>query len=156
MASNSTKIARIGSQSSASLRAILIDPFRRVVEPHGVDHRLASLQAAVAGIIAWGTELQTGDVLYVDDEALLKRNPAFFALGTRTFAGRGLLVGPERPRMTDVVSTVEDIAKKVRFGVAMDVDKLLTAKCTTFATSEEFFKDLRRQRDEKPKKPARR
>jgi hypothetical protein len=148
MASNSTKIAKIGSPSSASLRAILVDPFRRVVQLHSIDHRLASLQAAVGGSIAWGTELQTGDVLYIDDEALLKRNPAFFALGRRTFAGRGLLVGPERPRMTDVVSTVEEIAKKVRFGIAIDVDKLLTAKCTTFETAEEFFECLRRQRDE--------
>ncbi|MET4519513.1 DUF3846 domain-containing protein [Bradyrhizobium sp. I1.7.5] len=148
MASNSTKIARIGSQSNASLRAILIDPFRRVVQPHRIDHRLASLQAAVGGNIAWGTELQTGDVLYIDDEALLKRNPAFFALGRRSFAGRGLLVGPERPRITDVVSSVEEIAKKVRFDVAMDVDKLLTVKCTTFETAQEFFEYLRRQRDE--------
>lgn len=148
MASNLTKIAKIGSQSNASLRAILIDPFRRVVQSHSIDHRLASLQAAVGGNIAGGTELQTGDVLYIDDEGLLKRNPAFFALDRRTFAGRGLLVGPERPRITDVVSTVEEIAKKVRFGIAMDVDKLLTVKCTTFATSEEFFEYLRRQRDE--------
>ncbi|MDH8528097.1 hypothetical protein QIH07_28210, partial [Klebsiella pneumoniae] len=49
------------------------------------------------GNIAWGTELQTGDVLYIDDEGLLKPNPAFFSLGRRSFAGRGLLVGPERP-----------------------------------------------------------
>ena len=148
MTSNSTKIAKIGSRSSASLRAILIDPFRRVVQPHDIDHRLASLQAAVGGDIAWGTELRTGDVLYVDDEALLKRNPAFFALGRRIFAGRGLLVGPERPRITDVVSTVDEIAKKVRFGIAMDVDKLLTVKCTTLETADDFFEFLRRRREE--------
>ena len=148
MTSNSTKIANIGSQSNASLRAILIDPFRRVVQSHSIDHRLTSLQAAVGGNIAWGTELQTGDVLYIEDEALLKPNPAFFMLGGRTFAGRGLLVGPERPRITDVVSTVEEIAKKVRFGIAVDVDKLLTTKCMTFETAEEFFEYLRRQRDE--------
>ncbi|MCX7321292.1 MAG: hypothetical protein NT113_18025 [Hyphomicrobiales bacterium] len=148
MASNSNKTVANAPKSSALLRAILIDPFRRVVEPHTIDGRLASLQAAVGGHIAWGTELQTGDVLYVDDEALLKPNPAFFALGRRTFSGRGLLVGPERPRMTDVVSTVEEVANGVRFGVAMDVDKLLTAKCTTFETSEEFFEYLRRQRDQ--------
>jgi len=60
------------------MRAILIDPVRRAVEPHTIDDRLASLQAAVEGCIAWGTELKTGDVLYVDDEGLLKPNPAFF------------------------------------------------------------------------------
>ena len=128
--------------------AILINPVKRTVESYTIDHRLASLQAAVGGNIAWGTELQTGDVLYIDDEGLLKPNPAFFSLGRRSFAGRGLLVGPERPHMTDVVSTVEEIAKKVRFGIAVDVDKLLTAKCMTFETAEDFFEYLRRQRDE--------
>ncbi|WP_061026753.1 DUF3846 domain-containing protein [Bradyrhizobium sp. CCH5-F6] len=130
------------------MRAILINPVKRTVESYTIDHRLASLQAAVGGNIAWGTELQTGDVLYIDDEGLLKPNPAFFSLGRRSFAGRGLLVGPERPHMTDVVSTVEEIAKKVRFGIAVDVDKLLTAKCMTFETAEDFFEYLRRQRDE--------
>jgi hypothetical protein len=148
MTSNSTKIAKIGPQASEPLRAILIDPFRRVVQLHSIDHRLASLQAAVGGTIAFGAELQTGDVLYIDDEGLLKSNPVFFSLGRRSFAGRGLLVGPERPRMTDVVSTIEEIAKKVRFGIAVDVDKLLAAKCMTFETAEEFFEYLRRQRDE--------
>ena len=130
------------------MRAILINPVKRTVESYTIDHRLASLQAAVGGNLAWGTELQTGDVLYIDDEGLLKPNPAFFSLGRRSFAGRGLLVGPERPHMTDVVSTVEEIAKKVRFGIAVDVDKLLTAKCMTFETAEDFFEYLRRQRDE--------
>jgi len=130
------------------MRAILINPVKRTVESYTIDHRLASLQAAVGGNIAWGTELQTGDVLYIDDEGLLKPNPAFFSLGRRSFAGRGLLVGPERPHMTDVVSTVDEIAKKVRFGIAVDVDKLLTAKCMTFETAEDFFEYLRRQRDE--------
>lgn len=130
------------------MRAILIDPIRRVVKSHTIDDRLTSLQAAVGGSIAWGTELQTGDVLYIDDEGLLKPNPAFFALGRRSFAGRGLLVGPERPRITDVVSTVEEIAKMVRFGIGVDIGKLLTVKCTTFESSDEFFEYLRRQRDD--------
>ena len=49
------------------MRAILINPVKRTVESYTIDHRLASLQAAVGGNIAWGTELQTGDVLYIDD-----------------------------------------------------------------------------------------
>jgi len=109
---------------------------------------LASLQAAVEGRIAYGTELKTGDLLYVDDEGLLKPNPSFFALGRRPFAGRGLLVGPERGAfITDVVSTVQEIAEMVRFDVSMDVDKLLTPKMTTFDSADEFIEYLRRQRD---------
>lgn len=128
------------------MRAILIDPVRRVVEPYTIDHRLASLQAAVGGLIAWGTELKTGDVLYVDDEALLKPNPAFFALNGRTFPGCGLLVGPENPQITDVVSTVEQITSKVRFDVDVDLDRTLVVKSTTFDSADEFFEYLSRQR----------
>jgi len=128
------------------MRAILIDPARRVVEPHTINGRLASLQAAVEGCIAWGTELKTGDVLYVDDEGLLKPNPAFFALGRNTFAGRGLLVGPENPLITDVVSTVEQITSMVRFDVDVDFDRTLVVKSTTFHSVDEFFEFLSRQR----------
>jgi hypothetical protein len=128
------------------VRAILIDPIRRAIQPHLIDDRLSSLQAAVGGRIAWGTQLKTGDVLYVDDEGLLKANPAFFALGCRTFAGCGLLVGPEQPLITDVVSTVDQVAKLVSFDVSVDVDQLLTVKSTRFNSADEFFDYLRRQR----------
>ena len=73
-----------------------------------------------------------GEVLYIDDEGLLKPNPAFSALNGRTFPGRGLLVGPENPLITDVVSTVEQITSMVRFDVDVDLDRALTVKWTTF------------------------
>lgn len=130
------------------MRSILIDPVTKTVAAHTIDGGLASLQAAVGGLIAYGTELKTGDLLYVDDEGLLKPNPSFFALGRRSFAGRGLLVGPERGAfITDVVSTVQEIAEMVRFNVSMNIDKLLTAKMTTFHSADEFFEYLRRQRN---------
>jgi hypothetical protein len=57
-------------------------------------------------------------------------------------------VGPERGAfITDVVSTVQEIAEMVRFDVSMDVDKLLTPKMTTFDSADEFIEYLRRQRD---------
>ncbi|GAA3846368.1 DUF3846 domain-containing protein [[Pseudomonas] carboxydohydrogena] len=127
------------------MRAILIDPVRRVVEPYTIDHRLASLQAAVGGLIAWGTELKTGDVLYIDDEALLKPNPAFFALNGRTFPGCGLIVGPENPLITDVISTVEQVANMIRFNVDIDLDRALVVKSTTFDSADEFLEYLSRQ-----------
>jgi hypothetical protein len=128
------------------VRAILIDPIRRTVQPHLIDGGLESLQSAVGGTIAWGTQLKTGDVLYVDDEGLLKPDPSFFALGRRIFAGCGLLVGPEKPLITDVVSTVDQVAKLVSFGVSVDLDQLLTVKSTRFSSAKEFFDYLRRQR----------
>ena len=129
------------------MRAILIDPVRRSVQPHSIDGGLASLQAAVGGLIAFGTELKNGDVLYVDDEGLLKPNSAFFRLGRRSFAGRGLLVGPERPVITDVVSTVEEIAAMVCFDVNVDLDELLTVRPTTFDSADAFLEYLRQQRE---------
>lgn len=119
MAFNSIKPVAVAPKAH-TLRAILIDPVRRLVKPHTIDGRLASLQAAVGGTIAWGTELKTGDVLYVNDEGLLKRNPAFFSFGNQTFAGRGLLVGPESPLITDVISSVDEVTAVVRFDVCVD------------------------------------
>jgi hypothetical protein len=91
------EVSMATDEETSFVRAILIDPIRRVIQPHCIDGGLASLQAAVGGLIGFGTEIKTGDVLYVDDEGLLKPNPAFFKLGKRTFAGFALLVGPERP-----------------------------------------------------------
>jgi len=129
------------------MRAILIDPIKQSVEPYTINHHLSSLQRAVGGIIAFGTELKTGDVLYIGDEGLLKPNPSFFALRGRAFAGRGLLVGPERGEFPiDVVSTVDDIKKLMSFDVNVDLDRLLTVKSTTFNSPAEFFDYLRAQR----------
>ena len=129
------------------MRAILIDPHRQTVEFHSIDYRFGSLQAAVGGSIAFGTQLKTGDVLYVDDMGLLKANPTFFALRGRPFAGRGLLVGPERGAFPiDVVSTVDDIKKLVSFDVNVDLDRLLTVKSTTFNSVSELFDHLRARR----------
>ncbi|MDH8238995.1 hypothetical protein QIG13_27625, partial [Klebsiella pneumoniae] len=60
--------------------------------------------------------------------------------------GRGLLVGPENPRITDVISTVEQIASMVRFDVDIDLDRALTVTSTTFHSADEFFEYLSRQR----------
>jgi len=128
------------------MRAILINPKNKTVELHSIDHSLESLQSAVGGTIAWGTQLKTGDVLYVDDEGQLKPDPSFFAMGRRTFAGCGLLVGPERPLITDVVSTVDEVAQLVSFDVGVDLDQPLTVKSTTLKSGDEFFDYLRRQR----------
>jgi hypothetical protein len=108
---------------------------------------LASLQAAVGGLIAFGTELKSGDVLYVDDEALLKLNPTFFRLGKRLFAGYGLLVGPGCPLITDVVSTIEEITATVCFNVGVDLEEILYARSTTFNSADDFLEYLRRQRE---------
>lgn len=79
------------------MRAILIDPIRRAIRPHLIDGKLSSLQAAVGGLIAWGTQRKTGDVLYVDDEGLLKANPAFFALDRALSRAADFWLAPSNP-----------------------------------------------------------
>jgi hypothetical protein len=101
-------------------RAILIDPKLRSITGCTLDGSLDSLCAAIGSGIEFGTELDTGDVLYVDDVGRLTDSPSFFALiGTRqAFAGRGLLVGAERyGSLTDVTSTVDEIARLVTFDI---------------------------------------
>lgn len=124
------------------MRSILIDPAKRAVVPYRINGSVASLQAAVGSLIAFATQLDTGDVLYVDDEGLLRDNPSFFAIagGRHPYAGRGLLVGPETyGAITDVVATVEEVKSLVSFDVEVDLKDLLTVRTITFNSVSDFL-----------------
>ena len=131
------------------MRAIIIDPVLRTVEPYTVDRRLASLQAAVGGLIAFATDLDTGDVLYVNDEGLFADQPKFFALAGahQPFAGRGLLVGPERHGVvTDVITPIERVRKLVSFDVDVDHDQPRQVRTVIFDSAGSCLEYLRRTR----------
>lgn len=60
------------------------------------DDRLSALQKAVDGSIEAATDFPDGDVLYVDEEGLLKDPKYFFDIGAhQPFAGNGIIVGRE-------------------------------------------------------------
>lgn len=99
-------------------RAILIDPKTRSVSTCEIDGGLESIESAVGGTFCVGTAFENGDLLYVDDLGLSKKDIHYFAIGARRLlAGRALLVGPEGSsgRITDVRSTAEEIERLVRF-----------------------------------------
>jgi len=81
------------------MRTIRIDAVsRRVQEVEEPNHGLSTIQAYVGGYIAVGARLANGDVIYVDDEALLKRPEHFFTikgypLNQLCLAGNGYVVG---------------------------------------------------------------
>jgi len=129
------------------MKAILIDPVTQTIAPYTVDHRLKTLQAAVGGLIAIATTLDTGDVLYVNDEGLLTDQPRFFTLAGahQPFPGRAILVGQESLGIvTDVVSTIDRIRELVSFDVHVDLDEPLKVRTVTFDSADEFLDYLRR------------
>lgn len=127
------------------MRSILIDPVTRTITSHIVSASVESLREAVDGSIAFATELKTGDVLYVDDCGLLKRNPSLFMIagGRHPYAGRGVLVGPEVGGIaTDVHMTVQEVRQLVEFDVKVDLERLLTVRTTTFKSLAEALEHM--------------
>lgn len=83
----------------------LINPEKRTVEQVEYDG-LADLQRMVGGSIEVAADLPFGDVLYVNEEGLLRSPQYFFHWITRNdqlFAGNGVIVGQE----TDETGGVE-------------------------------------------------
>ena len=80
------------------MRALKIDVEKKSVEEVEVNG-LIDLQKAVDGYICQATRFPLHDILYVDDEGLLKTPKLFFSVfvsdfpAPRVFAGNGILVG---------------------------------------------------------------
>ena len=106
------------------MKAILIDSTAREVREVEVNG-LSDMQKQIGGYIEFAYELPYGDVLFVDEEGLLKGLEHWFAFSgrpDRPFAGNGLIVGREVHdadgdyiRTEDVSASAETIAKYVRF-----------------------------------------
>lgn len=106
------------------MKAILIEPESCTVQE--VEwHNLADLQALVGGYIEIAWHGPAGDVLFVDEEGLLKRPTVGFWFAGRpgqNLVGRGLIVGRERQDEAggylgtdDPVITVEQVRRAVAF-----------------------------------------
>jgi hypothetical protein len=83
------------------------------------------LQVMIGGLISVACRMDNGDVLFVDDEGLLKRCDHFFRFdlyGPQPLAGNGVLVGPDvwdeeagDEIGSDVSSSVDELAGHVTF-----------------------------------------
>jgi len=77
---------------------------------------LVDMRKYVGGSICFAMSWITGDVLYVDDEGLLKPQDSFFMLtdGQQPLAGNGIIVGPEvedeeKWWTEDVIITIKEL-----------------------------------------------
>ena len=98
------------------MKAIKIDSENRKVEEIEIDG-LQDIQKAVGGLIQVGHQfINTADIIYVDEEGLLKQPENFFALENETqiLAGNGLVVGTgKRGEEAPPVLTLEYVQKTV-------------------------------------------
>lgn len=109
----------------------------RVVEYNG----LSDLQRLVGGSIEVAYQWPNGDVLYVDEEGLLKPQEHFFLLAERSdqpLAGDGVIVGAEQETEAGYVTlpptfTVPEVLAKLRFLTRSQVDSWAKANASDAA-----------------------
>lgn len=90
---------------------------------HQADYaNLADLQRMVGGHIELAKQWSSGDVLFVDEEGLLKKPAYGFKIAglDQPFAGNGVMVGREigdTAETNDPDMTIDELREKVSFGV---------------------------------------
>lgn len=102
------------------MRAIYIDSDAckvTEIELPDDDSQLSELQRLVGGNIEFAHEFPNGDVLFVDEEGLLKNPKHFFDVDAHQhFAGNGVIVGPEiEGEPTPAQTLIEDLDVKWAF-----------------------------------------
>ena len=101
------------------MKAYLIDSESRTVTE--IEYKRGELQKLVGGWIETACVWDSGDVLYVDEEGLLKDPRFFFRIPERPdqpLAGNGVLVGREvnnTSRTAPPTMTIEELIRKVTF-----------------------------------------
>lgn len=79
---------------------------------------LEDMQKAVGGLIEQATVFKNRDVVYVDEEGMLKPMFMFFTIegGHQPFAGSGLIVGTDNMgESVDANTPIEKVKKMVKF-----------------------------------------
>jgi hypothetical protein len=114
------------SKSNTPTRGYLIDPYKAEVQPITVpidDHKEIQRQLG-CDVFTTGGYLENGDVVYVDDEGLLKRPTHFFrikGLNDQPLAGRGVVLGSDgEGGSADVQTSESEMTSRVRWVYAMD------------------------------------
>lgn len=115
------------NQSDAPVKGYLIDPYKAEVHPIEVpidDHKEIQRQLDCRFFTSGGY-LENDDVVFVDDEGLLKEPTHFFRIkgvnGDKPLAGRGVVLGSDgEGGSADAKTSSEDILSRVRWVYAMD------------------------------------
>lgn len=106
------------------MRAILIDPYDQTVTEIVVDgNNLQEIYKTLQVTCIDAVRLENGDVIYVDDEGLLKSPTHLFdvaGIDVTAFAGRGLLVGSTGDGYdADPKHSINEVRQRVGFLIAM-------------------------------------
>jgi len=107
-------------------KILVIDPLKRRITKETIEEDGSTKPYAAKLGCEWitaGFHFKNGDVLFVDDEGLIKKQPSlnyFHITNTeQVFAGRGIIVGTRETSEdlvnTDVKSTELEVALKVQF-----------------------------------------
>lgn len=106
------------------MRAYLIDPAARSVTPVTRNGDWRQINELIGCDTFTSVCLENGDVVYVDDEGLLKEPTDFFLIEgcTPPLAGKGLLVGTDD---ADPTATEEWLRDNLDFGQPMKVGSVL-------------------------------
>ena len=114
------------SKSDAPTRGYLIDPYKAEVQPITVpmdDHEEIQRQLDCR-VFTTGGYLENGDVVFVDDEGMLKGPTHFFrikGLNDQPLAGRGVVLGSDgHGGSADVKTSESEMMSRVRWVYAMD------------------------------------
>lgn len=99
----------------AKIKNLLIDPVERTVEEVEREDGLKSIYALILCDCIDGIQMPNGDIIYVDDEGLMKNHKRFWAIpGFNQFiAGRGLICGIDEEGNDVDCKTLVEPARKV-------------------------------------------
>lgn len=78
------------------MRAIHIDAKSKTVKTVQAE-TLTDMQKLVGGYIEIAQNLPGGDILFVDEEGLLKERQDVFFFNGHAYVGNGLIIGDEKP-----------------------------------------------------------
>ena len=114
------------SKSNTPTRGYLIDPYKAEVQPITVpmdDHEEIQRQLD-CDVFTTGGYFENGDVVFVDDEGMLKGPTHFFrikGLNDQPLAGRGVVLGSDgEGGSADVQTSESEMMSRVRWVYAMD------------------------------------
>jgi hypothetical protein len=101
-------------------KILIIDPSKREVREGQVARYHPDVSKLLGGWLSGAGRFDNGDVLFVDDEGMLKPQEHFFMWDgyPNPLAGLGVVVGPEVRGSgdgSDVQTTVEDLTKRIKW-----------------------------------------